>query len=344
MIGRWRIKMPIDAFIRVARAVIAISLPLAILGGFRADAAEIIPFKIGQAAPANTFLAIWMAQAAGFDAAQGLKFETVAMVGGSESGPELKAGRIHLMHIGMSSVVRANTSGRGDLRSIGSLANIIRSTMFGAPNVKTAADLKGGIIGISSVGSESDSTATLALRRLGLTRQDVTVKEIGIDRFAAVRDGKIAATVLGEPARSEAIAAGLNPIFDFYAERIPWLYSGLTVDRDYLKAHRDTLVRFLKATIEGNYLAITDAKRAKEVLAKELKLGDPKLIELSYANFKSETPPNAEIDRAGAENILATVAPANASRNLDDYIDTSLTDGLRAEGFIAAMEKKYGKQ
>jgi ABC-type nitrate/sulfonate/bicarbonate transport system substrate-binding protein len=338
-------QMPIDAFIRIARAVgIAISLPLLSLGGFRASAAELIPFKVGQAAPANTFLAIWMAQAAGFDAAQGLKFEIVAMAGGSESGPELKAGRIHLMHIGMSSVVRANTSGRGDLRSIGSLANIIRSTMFTAPNVKTAADLRGGIIGISSAGSESDSTATLALRRLGLTRQDVTVKEIGVDRFTLVRDGKIAATVLGEPARSAAFAAGLNPIFDFYAERIPWLYSGLTVDRDYLKAHRDTLVRFLKATIEGNYLAITDAKRAKEVLAKELKLGDPNLIALSYANFKSETPPNAEIDPAGAENILATVAPPDASRNLADYIDTSLTDGLRAEGFVAAMEKKYGKQ
>src|SRR5260370_17554107 len=105
-----RIKMPIDAFIRVARAVgIAISLPLLSLGSFRANAAELIPFKVGQAAPANTFLAIWMAQAAGFDEAQGLKFEIVAMVGGSESGPELKAGRIHLMHIGMSPLLRATT-------------------------------------------------------------------------------------------------------------------------------------------------------------------------------------------------------------------------------------------
>ena len=52
---------------------------------------------------------------------------------------------------------------------------------------------------------------------------------------------------------------------------------------------------------------------------------------------------NAEIDRAGAENILATVAPANASRNLDDYIDASLSEQLRAEGFIAGMERKYGK-
>ena len=62
---------------------------------------------------------------------------------------------------------------------------------------------------------------------------------------------------------------------------------------------------------------------------------------LRSANFKAETPPNAEIDRAGAENILATVVPANASRNLDDYIDTSLTDQLRSEGFMAAIERKY---
>jgi ABC-type nitrate/sulfonate/bicarbonate transport system substrate-binding protein len=337
--------MPMDAFARFARALsIAISLPVLSLGGFRANAAELIPFRVGETAPANTFLAIWTAQAAGLYEAQGLQLAIVPMVGGSESGPDLKSGRVQLVHIGMSSVVRANMLGPGDLRCIGSLSNVIRSTMFTAPNVKTAADLKGGIVGISSVGSESDSTTTLALRRLGLTRQDVTVKEIGVDRFAAVRDGQIAATVLGEPSRSQAFAAGLNPIFDFYAERIPWLYSGLTVDESYLKDHRDTLVRFLKATIEGNYLAITDPRRAKDVLAKELKLTDPVIIDTSYANFKSETPANAEIDRAGAENVLATVAPPNASHKLGDYVDTSLTDGLRTDGFIDAMEKKYGKK
>jgi ABC-type nitrate/sulfonate/bicarbonate transport system substrate-binding protein len=320
----------------------ALALAAFAAGAMPAKAAELVAFRVGEAAPANTFLAIWMAQAAGFYEVEGLQVAIVPMVGGSQSGPALKSGQIHLMHIGMSSVVRANTSGLGDLRCIGSLSNVIRSTMFTAPGVKTAADLKGKVIGISSVGSESDSTTTLALRRLGLSREDVVVQEVGVDRFAAVRGGKIAATVLGEPSRSEAFAAGLNPIFDFYAEHIPWLYSGLTVDHAYLKDHRATLVAFLKATIEGNYLAVTDDRRAKEVLAKELKLTDPKLIDASYANFKAETPPNAEIDRTGAENILATVAPANASHNLDDYIDTGLTDQLRSEGFIAAMEKKYG--
>jgi NitT/TauT family transport system substrate-binding protein len=328
-----------NALFRAARVAGAVfSLALAVFG-LGANAAELIPFPVGQAAPANTFLAIWMAEAAGLYEAQGLKVTIVPLVGGSQSGPELKSGRIHLMHIGMSSVVRANTSGLGDLRCIGSLANVIRSTMFTAPNIKTAADLKGKIIGISSVGSESDSTTTLALKRLGLTRQDVIVKETGNDRFAAVRNGQIAATTLGEPQRSEAFAAGLNPIFDFYKEHIPWLYSGLTVDHAYLKDHRDTVVRFLKATIEGNYLAIADEKRAKEVLAKELKISDPKILDVTYDDFKAQSPTNIEISRPGADNILAQFP--GGSQKVEDYIDTSLIDALSTEGYFTAMAQKY---
>lgn len=304
-------------------------------------APELIPFKVGKASPANTFLAIWMADAAGFYRAQGLKLEIADMVGGSETGPALTSGRIELMHIGMSSVVRANAAG-ADLRTIGSLSNVIRSTLFTAPNVKTAADLKGGTVGISSTGSESDLTTTLALQRLGLTRADVTMKEIGVERLAAVRDGAVAATMLGEPYRTEALAAGLNPIDDLFAERIPWLYSGLVVDRAYLAGHAMTLACFMRATIEGNYLAVSDEAGAKEVLARELELGDHNIIDVSYANFKAETPANAEITRTGAETIIATVA-AGASGDVDDYIDTSVLDGLANEGFFDAMEEKYAK-
>jgi NitT/TauT family transport system substrate-binding protein len=312
-------------------------------GGSGASAAELIAFKVGEAAPANTFLAIWVAQAAGFYEANGLKLEIVHMVGGKESGPELKSGRVQLIHIGMSSVVRANLAG-GSLRSVGSLSNVIRATMFAAPQIKTNAELKGGIFGISSEGSESDSATTLVLKRLGLSRSDVTIKEIGTERLTPLRNGTVAATLLGEPQRGQAIALGLRVVADLYAERIPWLYSGLTVDRGYVQSNRDALKRFLKATIEGNHLAITDAKRAKEVLAKELKLTDPKIIDQSYDNFKAETPPNAEIDRTGAENIVAALVPDGRSKNVDDYIDATLIAELRTEGFIDAIEKKYGKK
>src|SRR5258708_28952981 len=98
------------------------------------------------------------------------------MNGGGRGAEEVQAGRLDVMHVGLSSVVRLNRAG-GDLRLIGSLSNVIRFTFFSAPGVKTAADLKGGTVGISTFGSESDSTVTLALQRLGLARSDVTLEE-----------------------------------------------------------------------------------------------------------------------------------------------------------------------
>ena len=297
-------------------------------------------FRLGESAPANTYLAIWVAQDAGLYRAQGLDFEVVHMVGGAETAAALEAGNIQLMHVGMSSVVRANAMG-SDLRIIGSLSNVIRFTFFGAPGVGNAEDLRGGAIGISSTGSESDATTTLALQRLGLARDDIRIVEIGRDRVPFVQRGEVAATMLGEPGRTEAFALELNPLVDLYADRIPWLFSGLVVDADYLAANRDTLLRFLRATIEGNYLAVSDETRAKSVLARELGLTDRNVIDASYDNFKVETPENAEVDPVGARNVLDAVEIAGASRNIDDYVDVGLIEALRAEGFLAAMQAKY---
>ena len=131
------------------------------------------------------------------------------MNGGSRGAEELQAARIDVMHVGLSSVVKVNQAG-GNLRVIGSLSNVIRFTFFSAPGVKTAADLKGGVVGVSTFGSESDSTVTLALRKLGLTRDDVIVKEYGggTKRLAAVKSGEIKATAINEPIASLAREAG----------------------------------------------------------------------------------------------------------------------------------------
>jgi NitT/TauT family transport system substrate-binding protein len=302
---------------------------------------ELITFKVGEASPANTFFAIWMAQAAGLYQANGLKLEIVHVVGGKESGPDLTSGRIDLMHIGMSSVVRANSAGF-DLVTIGSLSNIIRNSMFTAPGINSAADLKGKKVGISSAGSETDPTTTLALRKLGISRADVTIVEIGVKRLDHVRNGEVAASLMGEPYRSQAMAMGMKPIVDLYADKTPWLYSGLVVHRKFLKEHRDRVKAFLRATVEGNYLAVSDAAKAKPVLAKELGITDPKIVDVTYANFRAETPLNAEPTREGAKNIIDVLSPAK--KNVEDYMDESVHNELKAEGFYAAMEKKYGRR
>src|SRR5215216_15524 len=336
--------MPTSAF-RRSRACAALLLAVvAMLRPLPTAAADMSELKVGISEPVNTVLALWMAEAGGFYAANGLKVDIMSMSGGSRGAEALRAGRIDAMHVGLSSVVRLNRAG-ADLRLIGSLSNVIRFTFFSAPGVKTAADLKGGVVGVSSFGSESDATVTLALQKLGLTRNDVTLKEYGggTRRLAALRTGEIKATAINEPVASTAREEGLNVMVDLVVDQTPWLFSGLVVKRTYLDGNRELLARFLQATAEGNFLALTDEKRAKDVLAKETKITDPKIIAVSYDDFRQQTPINLEPTRRGAENIIAQF-PEGVSRNIDDYVNTSLLDALKKDGFFAALEQKYGKR
>ena len=320
---------------RILAAMLAMSLSSP---GFTAD---LVQFKVGLSERVNTALALWMAEAGGFYEANGLRVEIISMDGGSRGARETAAGRLDAMHVGLSSVVRVNNAG-GDLKTIAALSNVIRFTFFTAAGVKSAADLKGSVIAISSFGSESDATITLSLKKLGLSRADVTVKEYGggMRRIEAVRKGEVKATSVNEPVTSIARAQGLHVMVDLVPDQIPWLFTGLVVKQSTLANRRDVLVRFLKAVMEGNHLALTDEKRAKEVLAREARITDPKILDISYNDFRQQSPLNIEPTRAGAANVLAQF-PAGEAKGIDDYLDLGILDELKKSGFVADLQRKY---
>jgi NitT/TauT family transport system substrate-binding protein len=314
----------------------------AMLMGAPASAQE---FKAGIADPVNTVLAWWMAQEGGFYKAQGLDVSILNMEGGSRGARELQARHLDVMHVGLSSVIRLNKGG-GDLRLIGSLSNVVRFTFFSAPGVKTGADLKGGVVAVSTAGSESDTTVNLALKQLGLTRADVSFKDYGggPKRLAAVKSGEVKATMLNEPFNTFAREQGVNVLVDLAAQQTPWVFSGITVRTASLKdaRERDALKHFLKATIEGNYLALTDPARAKAVLGKELRNMTPRTLDIAYDDFAKQSPRDLMPSVDGAKNIMAQLTDGKA--RMEDFIDTSLLDEIRKEGFIAQMDQKYRRR
>jgi NitT/TauT family transport system substrate-binding protein len=302
---------------------------------------QLTPFRVGMSDTVNTVLPLWMAQAGGFFAASGLNVELVNMDGGSRGAQELQEGRLDAMRVGLSSVVQANRAG-GDLRLIASMSNVIRFTFFSGPGVRSADDLKGGVVGVSSFGSESDSTVTLALEQLGLTRNDITLKEYGgaTRRLAALMSGEIKATAINEPVASIARDEGVNVMVDLVAQKIPWLFSGIVVRRSDLRDRPGVIGRFLRAAVEGNYLALTNERRAKEVLARELKLTDSKIVDISYKDFRLQAPRTLEPNIEAAMNVIAQI-PGAGSRNVEDYMDATLIANLRQQGLFAIMERKY---
>lgn len=206
---------------RMARRMLWAGAMLASLG---ATATAQTPFKIGISAPVVNILPVWMGEAGGFYAKEGLKVEVINMEGGTRGLQVLLSGEIQAMHVGLAPVVLANKQG-ADFRLVTSSVNTIPITMFSKAGM-TMKDLKGKSIGISTFGSETDIAVSIMLKQQGLTRQDVTVTQIGgsSQQFAALVAGRIDVAPLIEPAISQGIERGLNPLVDLAAAKTPWIF------------------------------------------------------------------------------------------------------------------------
>jgi ABC-type nitrate/sulfonate/bicarbonate transport system substrate-binding protein len=180
-----------------------------------------------------------------------------------------------------------------------------------------------------------------------MTRDDVTITQIGgtMQRLGAMIAGRVDAAPLLEPAVTAARERGYPVVVDLAAKKTPWIFDAVVVTRSYLEEHPDNITRFLKAYIEGAEKAFGDEKWAKEVIAKRFKTNDPKVIDATYRDYVASTSRDLTPSVEGAKSVLTqlkAIGLQTGSDNPMDFLDLGLIDKLKAEGFVAAMQKQYG--
>lgn len=308
-------------------------------------AQEVKPFKMGISAPVVTVLPVWLGEAGGFFAKQGLKVETVSMEGGSRGTQVLLSGEIQAMHVGLAPVVQANVQG-ADLRAVAASANKMPMTVFTAKKLEPALP-KGIKIGISTFGSETDIALSVLLPKLGMTRNDVEITQIGGtgQRFAALVAGRIDAAPLLEPAVSQAKARGFIPVFDLSEQGGDWIFDAVVMTAPYLKANRDTALKFTRGYIEGVQWGLKNEAELRKVISTRFKTQDQAVIDATVAEFRKLMPIDGRPSVEGAQNVISELAKINVpvkSREVSDYLDLSVINDLEKEGFLANLAKTYG--
>ncbi len=310
-----------------------------------ARAADLIPFRMGISAPSFTILPVHFLSAGGFDEKYGLKVDIVNAEGGTRGLQVLLSGEMQAMHVGLAPAVQANLKG-ADLRLVAATVNLLPFTVFATKQTNPPLP-KGANVAISTFGSETDIAVSVMLKQLGMTRDDVTITQIGgtTQRLGAMIAGRVDAAPLLEPAVTAARERGFPIVVDLAAQKTPWIFDAVVVTRGYLKEHPDNITRFLKAYIEGATRAFADEKWAKEVIGKRFKTNDPKVIDATYRDYVADTAHDLAPSVDGAKSVLAQLKAINlevGSDNPMDYLDLSFIDALKAEGFIAATQKQYG--
>jgi len=307
--------------------------------------------KIGLSTPVPEDLPLWMAKDKGFDRNNGLNFTLTTFEGGSKGLEALLGGSIDVMDVGLASVVIANSNG-ATFRSISSSGLASPFIITGAKGItadNAKEKLKGGKVGISSFGSESDVAVSLYLDKIGLARdKDVTVVQVGgtATRLTALLSGAINAGPLLGPDFIAAQSQGLTKLYDLSGQP-NWVYDTLVVTKSSSDTRRGMLLAFLRTVEEGNYYARSHADEAKKVLASQFKQTDSKLTDASYDEFMKVAPLDLDFTTAAIQSVLQTVPAVTKdvklkSTNPSDYVDSSLIDQLKSNGDLDRLKRQYG--
>jgi len=216
------------------------------------------------------------------------------------------------------------------------------------PRIKKVDDLKGKRVAISRFGSLSDVSLrdALAFHKLR-PNQDVVVAQLGGlgERMVALTSGVVDGAILNVDQVFQAEKMGFQVLIDL--RKLPLTYStqGIVVSRDFLRAQRSTVKRFLKVYIEGIKIFKTDKEFSMDTLSRYIKTTDREILSKTYDVYRDAWESVPLVRREGIQQALDSIPEAkNAKLNLDGLIDNSIIQELQKEGFLKELYPESAKR
>jgi NitT/TauT family transport system substrate-binding protein len=203
------------------------------------------------------------------------------------------------------------------------------------PGIARIQDLKGKRLGFSGVGSVTHFSALSLARKLGWTPDKDITLVAGSANLDALKQDKVDAILTSAMVIAKAPQAGFKDIADLTTYKMPMAGSGIMVDRAYLAAHRDTVLRFLKANLEATALMQRDKKVFNAALAKWFNITDAATQDGMFVHVKKfGKKPYPSVD--GIKQVMAIYdSPEMKKHTPEEFYDSSLMAELDKSGFLA---------
>ena len=229
--------------------------------------------KIRTAIPqANlNYLSIHVADARGFFKDEGLDNETV-VISGPLATAALLSGDVDFS--GGGSAMRAALKG-APVKGIYFQSEKVTFYLVADPSIKTAGELKGKRIAVSSPGDSQDRIMTMFAERGGVASRDLVRISMGSDtntRIAAIKSGAAHAAIVDPGGLVFAQKEGLNSL-GFMGDLFPMPFQGFVTTERKLKEQPAQVKRWLRAAIRALMLVRDRPEEAVEAGMKKLQLG-----------------------------------------------------------------------
>ena len=312
------------------------------------QAATLEKLNASYGAISGSMAPIWVAKAAGLFEKQGLDLNLVYIPGGPRSIMSLLGGSVQFVnHSGMPAL-EAYQRG-ADTALIASSMNRLEHAIMVQKNINDVEQLRGKVLGISTVGSLTDILMREGLRLNGLSEKDVTILPLGDEaaRLIGLQTGRVQGAIISGIQRLAATKIGFKPLIDFAKLPIEVSGSSILVRRSYVVKNPDITLKFLKAWIEGVYVLKSKQEFSVGVLKKYVASQDAEILNAIYAQDKehlsTKPTPYARVAKS-MFNLLARTNPEIPSAaNPEGFAEPRFINELESSGFFDEMDRQYGK-
>jgi ABC-type nitrate/sulfonate/bicarbonate transport system substrate-binding protein len=317
-------------------------LALLSLNAREANAATLTRLRIGYPSPSANFYPLFATKEANLFEKYGFDPEMV-YVQGVQLIQVHVAGQLDFSTVSGLVFLQASVEG-SDLILLASSNDSQPMKLMVHSGITGPKDLKGKTIAVTRFGSLTDLLLRPVLKNWGLEPQkDVTLLQIGRlpDMVAAIAQKKVDGGVISFPNSLQAEKMGAKTLLDFADSGLDIPSTTVVASRKYANSHRDIVLGFLKAYIEGTRRLLTDKELGIRALRKYGGVNDRELLAATYDIFTSRYIKKVpKINPKAVETALSLLAEANPKakgRKSEEFMDTSFMEELESTGFIKSV-------
>jgi NitT/TauT family transport system substrate-binding protein len=329
---------------RLCKMFLILWILIILLPAARSYGAGAQRLRVGYPSPSASFFPLFATKEAGLFEKYGLDTEMI-YVQGVQLVQVHVAGQLDVATI--SSVVYLQAAVEGaDLVQIASSIDGQLMKVMVHPSITKPQDLKGKTLAVTRFGSLTDLLIRPALKNWGLEPQkDVKLIQIGRmpDIATAISQRTVDGGVISFPTSVQAEKLNIKTLLDFAESDFALPATTVVISRRYGKSHRDEVLRFLKAYIEGTQRLFADRELGIRALRRYGGISDRDLLASTYDLFTSryiKKTPNVNLK--GIENSLSLIAESNPKakgHKPEEFMDTSFMAELEKTGFLKSATK-----
>ena len=239
----------------------------AAVGGGPVAAQGLLKVQQGAVVFTPSYIDVYVAQARGFNAEQGLDVESTAFPDPGTASRAFVSGSLDFANIGLDYMIRAAEQTGNNVAVIAGQDRRPPFALIGTADVASYDSLRGQVL---AVVGPNDGTTLLLKRMLaanGLRDGDYEMQVVGgtPNRIAAMQAGVAKAGMIAPPSFFTLLDGGMR-LLGLSSDYVPeYAFSNHSVRRDWAERNRDTVVRYLAAIVKADQW-IADPANREEVI------------------------------------------------------------------------------